>query len=87
MSNKHLQNKSDFPAIYEIRIRGRLDSNWSDWLDQMTVMTHRAENNQSVTSLTGSIKDQAALYGLIAKIKNLGLTILSINREEKEKKF
>ncbi len=85
MSEKHWQNKPDLPAVYEVSIRGKLNANWSDWLDQVTITTRSHEDGQSVTILTGCIKDQAALYGLIAKIKNLGLTILSINQVETEK--
>ena len=56
----------------EIRVKGQLDEHWSDWFDHLTV-THTDQNE---TMLTGSIVDQAALYGLIAKLRDLGAASL-----------
>ncbi len=58
-----------------IRLREHLDQQWVEWLDGFT-MTHTEQNE---TILTGSIPDQAALYGLIAKLRDLGVILLSIN--------
>jgi len=59
----------------EIRVKGQIDERWSEWLDGLTV-THTGENE---TVLTGSIADQSALYGLISKLRDLGLPLLAVN--------
>jgi hypothetical protein len=59
----------------EIRVKGRIDEAWSEWLDGLTI-TH---SNQDETVLTGPVVDQAALYGLIAKLRDLGLPLLAVN--------
>ena len=62
----------------EIRIRGRIDEKWSEWLDGLNI-TH---SDQDETVLTGPVVDQAALYGLIAKLRDLGLPLLAVNAIE-----
>ncbi len=62
----------------EIRIEGQLDKDWAEWLENITV-SHVAGNE---TVLTGKVIDQAALYGLIAKLRDLGLTLLLVKCEE-----
>jgi len=64
------------PVIYEIRVRGVLDEGWSGWLGGMTI-TPQASGE---TLLRGPVRDQAALHGLIGKIRDLGLPLLSVNR-------
>ena len=64
----------------EIRVKGRIDEHWSEWFDGLTI-TH---SGQDETVLTGPIPDQAALYGLIAKIRNLGLSLRSVSCAEIE---
>ena len=59
----------------EIRVRGQIDERWSEWLDGLAV-THTTEGE---TVLTGSVVDQSALYGLIARLRDLGLPLLSVN--------
>lgn len=61
-------------AQVEIRVKGRIDEHWSDWFDSLTI-TH---TDQDETILTGPIADQAALYGLIAKLRDLGLPLVSV---------
>lgn len=58
----------------EIRIEGHLDENWGEWLDGFTFSYTKDE-----TILTGKVKDQAALYGLIAKLRDLGVKLVSVN--------
>jgi hypothetical protein len=62
----------------EIRVKGQIDQHWSDWFDDLTV-TH---NDQNETVLNGPIVDQAALHGLLAKLRDLGLPIVSVNLSE-----
>ena len=59
----------------EIRVKGRIDKRWSEWLDDLTI-TH---TDQDETVLAGAIVDQAALYGLVAKLRDLGLPLLAVN--------
>ena len=62
----------------EIRVEGHLDPTWADWLDGFA-LTH-TEQGESI--LTGEVKDQAALYGLIAKLRDLGAKLVSIKSGE-----
>ena len=59
----------------EIRIKGRIDERWSEWFDGLTI-TH---TDQDETVLMGPVVDQAALYGLVAKLRDLGLPLLAVN--------
>jgi hypothetical protein len=67
----------DTPARYQIQVRGTLDPRWSAWFDQLAI-THDGEGN---TLLAGLISDQAALYGLINRLRDLGMTLLAVARE------
>ena len=62
----------------EIRVEDHLDPTWAEWLDGFT-LTHTEEGE---TILTGEVKDQAALYGLIAKLRDLGVKLISVNSGE-----
>ncbi|MFC2029200.1 hypothetical protein ACFLWA_00550 [Chloroflexota bacterium] len=64
------------PATYEIRIRGRLDEDWVEWFDDMT-LTHTGKGD---TLLAGPVPDQAALHGLLNKIRNLNLDLISVTQ-------
>ena len=64
----------------EIRIQACIDESWSEWFDGFEI-SHPA---QGETVLTGTVPDQAALYGLIAKLRDLGLPLHSINQLEQE---
>ena len=66
------------PAVYRIRIKGHLDPRWSDWLDGLAI-THEPNGE---TLLVGTVVDQPALFGLLLKIRDLNLTLLSLDRLE-----
>lgn len=75
MSDSHLRCKAYDPSEpYEIRIKGHLDARWSDWFDGLTISLEDTGN----TRLTGHIADQSALHGLLAKIRDLGLPLISL---------
>ena len=63
-------------AAYVIRLKGLLPAEWSDWFDGMTI----GHDEQGNTTLTGALVDQAALFGLLDKTRDLGLELLSITR-------
>jgi hypothetical protein len=75
---KSMSNGSNYekPTIYQICIKGKLDPIWSDWFDGFSIS--QMENK---TVLTGPVSDQAALHGMLAKINDLGLVIISLNEE------
>lgn len=60
---------------YEIRLKGHLDESWADWFDDMTFV----HDDDGTTTLRGAIIDQAALHGLLKKIRDLGMPLLSVN--------
>jgi hypothetical protein len=71
------QNEPD-GEVYVIRLQGHLDDSWADWFDGLT-FTHESDGT---TTLTGEILDQAALHGVLKKIRDLGLPLLSVNHLE-----
>jgi hypothetical protein len=72
------RSTDDMPTRYQIQVRGTLDPHWSAWFDQLAI-SHDAEGN---TLLAGPISDQAALYGLINRLRDLGMTLLAVARDE-----
>ncbi len=62
----------------EIRVKGQIDEHWSNWFEGMTI-TH---TEQGETVLTGTVVDEPALYGLLVKIRDLGLQLISVNRTD-----
>ena len=65
------------PATYRICIQGYLDDRWTDWFEGMTLVRDDARH---MTKLTGAVPDQTALHGLLARIRDLGLPLLSVTR-------
>jgi len=71
------QNIGDPSLIYQIRVQGRLEARWSDWFNDFTIT---GDGNQTI--LTGPVVDQAALRGLLNKIWDLNLILISLERVE-----
>ncbi|MEW6400417.1 MAG: hypothetical protein AB1649_01385 [Chloroflexota bacterium] len=69
----------DTPYLYEIRMEGHLADRWSDWFEGLAI---RKEDNGD-TVLTGLLADQAALFGVLAKIHSLNLILVSVHRVER----
>lgn len=77
MSN-NLSSETDpgQPTAYQIRIKGHLGRQWTDWFGGLTITL---EDNGD-TLLTGTVADQAALHGLLKKVRDLGIPLISVNR-------
>jgi hypothetical protein len=79
MSNKlNPETDPSLPRVYQIRIEGHLGCQWTDWFGGLTITL---EDNGD-TLLTGPVVDQAALHGLLKKVRDLGMPLLSVNRVE-----
>ena len=73
-----MANKSDRPMIYQIRIEGHLGPRWSGWFEGLTI----TPEGDGETLLTGPVADQAALHGLLRKVRDLGMPLISAIRVE-----
>ncbi|MCA9904942.1 MAG: hypothetical protein KC547_13890 [Anaerolineae bacterium] len=62
--------------VYQIRIKGQLSAEWEDWFGGMNI----ALDDNADTILTGEVVDQAALYGLLKKVRDLGLSLISVQQ-------
>ena len=63
---------------FEIRLKGHLDTRWASWFEGMSITL----TEDGATVLTGPVADQAALHGLLKKVRDLGLLLISVNRVE-----
>ena len=64
--------------MYEIRVKGKLDQQWSTWFEGL-IISYDGEGN---TALRGQLVDEAALHGVLIKIRDLGLPLLALSRED-----
>ena len=79
MSNElEPKTNSDQPVVYQIMIKGHLGRQWTDWFEGLTITL---EDNGD-TLLTGPVIDQAALHGLLKKVRDLGMLLVSVIRVE-----
>jgi hypothetical protein len=67
---------ADAPVVYHIRVKGHLGHEWSDWFGGLTITLE----DDGVTLLVGLLVDQAALYGVLRQVRDLGMSLLSVNR-------
>ena len=63
------------PGRYEIRVKGHLDARWAAWFDGLAI----AHGSDGTTIIAGPVADQAALHGLLQKVRDLGLPLISVN--------
>jgi hypothetical protein len=70
----HLDMDADQPSVYQIRIKGQLGPEWSDWFEGLTISLEEDGD----TLLTGPVVDQAALHGLLKKVRDLGMPLVSV---------
>ena len=65
----------DQPLVYQIRIKGHLSQQWTDWFEGLAI----TQDEDGNTLLTGSLIDQAVLHGILKKVRDLGMPLLSVN--------
>jgi len=76
----NLKTTADGAGRYEIRLKGHLDARWASWFDGLTLATC----NDGTTTISGPVTDQAALHGLLERVRDLGLPLISVARIEPE---
>ena len=75
-----MESEHERLEVYRITVKGHLESEWSDWFDGLTITL--VDNGETI--LSGPIVDQAALHGVLIKIRDLGLPLLGLSRIEPE---
>lgn len=71
-------------AVYQIAVAGRIAAERADWFDGMALTVQVTPEGGALTLLSGALADQAALFGVLNRIRNLGLRLLSVNTTEEE---
>ena len=71
-----MTDKLDQPMVYQIRVKGHLGRQWTDWFEGLTITLEEGGD----TLLTGPVVDQAALHGLLRKVRDLGIPLISASR-------
>ena len=70
------------PMVYQIRLEEHIDHQWTDWFEGLTI----TQKDNGDTLITGQVLDQAALHGLLKKVRDLGLTLVSVIRVESSRR-
>jgi hypothetical protein len=79
MSETHASMEDNYePQLYEIRLKGHLDDRWAEWFEGLTITLEESGD----TLLTGLVIDQAALHGLLKKVRDLGMPLVSVSPVE-----
>ena len=67
---------------YEIKVKGHLDEQWSSWFEDLTITTGFSEDGTPITTFTGPLVDQAALHGVLARIRDIHMPLISVTQIE-----
>ena len=65
-------------GVYEIKVKGHIDEAWSSWFEDMAITTGYAEDGTPVTTFTGQLDDQAELHGVIGRIRDINMPLISV---------
>ncbi len=81
-------NQPDFSGRgeYEIKVKGHLDERWSYWFEELTITTGFSEDGTPITTFTGPVVDQAALHGVLARIRDINMPLISVTPIESNSK-
>lgn len=81
-------NQPDFSGRgeYEIKVKGHLDERWSYWFEELAITTGFSEDGTPITTFTGQLVDQAALHGVLAKIRDIHMPLISVSQIEMDSK-
>ena len=69
-------------TVYQIKVQGTIDQSWSEWFGGMMISSETVSDGSSITTLTGPVADQSVLRGLLAKVWDLNLTLVSVIRTD-----
>ena len=71
--------------VYQIKVKGKLDKSWSDWLYEARIVSEFEEDSTVITTLTVIVIDQSALFGILDRIRDINLLPISVERIDNEK--
>jgi len=74
------RHRADEGWSYQIKVQGQLDENWSDWFSGLTITVQTGGEGEAVTTLRGVVADQAVLRGILSRIWDLNLTLISVEQ-------
>jgi len=79
---KKKENENNFTGQgqYQIKGKGHIQESWSDWFEGLTISTSFEEENGPITTFTGVIRDQSALHGVLTKIRDINMPVISVNK-------
>lgn len=80
MKNTDTPEDHKLSAWYEIKVQGKLDAQWADWFNGMAVSSEEIGKDVVLTTLTGTVRDQSALRGILSRIWDFGLALHSVAR-------
>jgi hypothetical protein len=80
MKDTNQPHELDQSAAYQIKVQERLDEHWMDWFNGLTITFESEEDGATITTLTGAVADQAVLRGILCKLWDLNLTLISVTR-------
>jgi len=85
LKSKWQRNNNNFSGQgqYEIKVKGHIEARWSDWFEGMKITAGFEDDNGPITTFTGAIRDQTALHGILAKIRDINMPLLSVNKIKK----
>ena len=84
MRNLNRRLSLNRPTTYQIKVQGRLSEGWSDQFAGMTITVESVADGLAITTLSGAVADQAALHGVLGRIRDLGLPLLLVQHLENE---